>query len=80
MRKPGRPKLSAAERRRVTLTLRVTLADYKEIHALAKEAGMTPSEWVRDAIMLAMSSTLEARFFEQEQNRQRKSKKRSTHA
>ena len=50
MKKLGRPKIAASDRRNVVLRLRLTREEYKALSAAAKEAGQNVSEYARQKI------------------------------
>lgn len=50
MKKRGRPKIAAADRRNVVLRLRLTREEYKALCAAAKKAGQNVSEYARKLI------------------------------
>ena len=51
--KMGRPKLPKGEAKNVLVAAKVSKADYEKILAAMKRAGMTESEWVRQAVLAA---------------------------
>ncbi len=50
MKKRGRPKKAAADRRKTVLRLRLTREEYKALCAAAKKAGLDVSKYARKLI------------------------------
>jgi len=50
MKKLGRPKIAASDRRNVVLRLRLTKEEFKALCAAAKKAGLNVSEYARKKI------------------------------
>ncbi len=51
MKKRGRPKIAAADRRGTVLRLRLTREEYKALCAAAKKADVSVSEYARKKII-----------------------------
>ncbi len=51
MKKRGRPKIAASDRRGTILRLRLTREEYKTLCSAAEQAGQTVSEYARKFIV-----------------------------
>jgi uncharacterized protein (DUF1778 family) len=51
MKKLGRPKIAAADRRETIIRLRLTEAEYSRLRSAAKKAGQNVSEYARKLLV-----------------------------